>query len=418
MISTEFDGNIIRSYDLCNTAIYVTLFFSLFSTLFFILIFIENGKTAKKEKIKKYPRISVIIPAYNESKNIIKTIKSALNVDYPKNKIEVIVVDDHSEDDTFIQAKKMQGNSVKVFTKNHGGKARAVNFGIKESTGEIIMVLDADTFPDKKCLKNIAGEFENPKIMAALPAIKIWKPKNFIEKCQEMEYSIMALIKKVFFIMGSMNCAPAGAFIRKSFIEKYGDFATNTLTEDFEMGMRIQSKNFQIAQSLDSVVYTVVPDKIKKLIRQRVRWSYGSLENITKYKYMLSPNYGDLGLFFLPITLFGIGLVSFLFIYFIVKSTYNLIQTIHMNSLINFDILPLLDFDGKITLTNLITNERTFFILFASLTAIIIYELGRRSVKEKFRIEYIGYFLLYTWVISLSQIIALGHFLAKRKPRW
>jgi len=401
-----------------DVIIYTTLFFSLFSTLFFMLIFIENGKAAKKPKVKKYPKISIIIPAYNESKNIIKTIKSALNVDYSKNKLEVIVVDDHSKDDTFIQAKKMQGKSVKVFTKNHGGKARAVNFGIKKSTGEIIMVLDADTFPDKKCLKNIVGYFENPEIMAALPAIKIWKPKNLIEKCQAMEYTTMALIKKVFFIMGSMNCAPAGAFIRKSFIKKYGDFATNTLTEDFEMGMRVQSKNFQIAQSLDSVVYTVVPDKIKKLVRQRVRWSYGSLENIAKYKYMLNPKYGDLGLFFLPITLFGIGFVSFLFIYFIVKSIYNLIQIIHLNSLINFDIFPLIDFDGKITLTNLITNERTFFILFTSLTALIIYEIGRRNTKEKFRIEYIGYFLIYSWIMSLSQIIALVHFLAGRKPKW
>jgi cellulose synthase (UDP-forming) len=63
--------------------------------------------------------------------------------------------------------------------------------------------------------------------------------------------------------LGSMACTPAGAFIKKSFVEKYGGFSTDTLTEDFEMGLRIQSKGYQIVQSLDSKVYTVVPNKLK-----------------------------------------------------------------------------------------------------------------------------------------------------------
>jgi len=398
--------------------IYVTLFFSLFSTLFFLVIYIEEGRKVKKKKVKKYPKISIIMPAYNESENIIKSIKSAKSVDYPKNKLEIIVVDDKSEDNTYEQAKKVQGKLVKVFTKKHGGKARAVNYGIKKSSGEIIMVLDADTFPDKKCLKNIVGYFEDPKIMAALPLQKIWRPRNLLEKCQVMEYTTIGLIKKAFFIMGSMNCTPAGAFVRKSFLKKHGGFATNTLTEDFEMGMKIQSKNYQVAQSLDSQVYTVVPNKIKKLIRQRVRWSYGGLENIKKYRHMLSPKYGDLGLFFLPMMLFGIGLVSFLFIYSMIRLISNLFHTLYLNSLINFDIIPLIDLNGKITAASIITNEKTFIILFTILSAFIIYNLGRKRINEKFRLSYIFYFLIYGWIMSFSQLIALSYFLVGKKPRW
>jgi len=387
--------------------------------IFFLTSYIEkNDEQIKKRKVKKYPKISVIMPAYNESKNVVKSIKSVLKIDYPKNKLEIIVVDDGSEDDTYEQAKGMQSKLVKVFTKKHSGKAATLNYGIKKSTGEIIMVLDADTFPDKKCLKNIVGYFEEPKIMAALPAIKIWKPKNLIEKCQAMEYVVTVMLKKTFFFMGSMNCTPAGAFIRKSFLKKYGGFDKNTLTEDFEMGMRIQSKNYQIAQSSESKVYTIVPNKIKKLIRQRVRWSYGGLKNIAKYRYMLDPKYGDLGLFFLPLTLFSISLVSFLFLYFIINFIFDLYHRIYLNSLINFDIIPLLGFDGRSTLISLVTDEKTFFILFTLLAAFVMYETARRSAKEKFRIEYVFYLLIYGWVQGLSQLIAFLYFIIGKKPDW
>ncbi|PIV68393.1 MAG: hypothetical protein COY38_04080 [Candidatus Aenigmarchaeota archaeon CG_4_10_14_0_8_um_filter_37_24] len=398
--------------------IYIALFFSLFSVIFFLTIYIENKNEVKKGKPKKQPKISVIIPAYNEGKNILESIKSVLKAEYPEDRLEVIVVDDHSEDDTFKQAKTIESKSVRVFTKKHGGKAAAVNYGIKKSTGEIVMVLDADTFPDKNCFKNIIGYFENPEIMAALPAIKIWKPKTIVQKCQAIEYSIMGLLKKAFFFMGSMSCTPAGAFIRKEFIRKHGGFATNTLTEDFEMGLKIQSKNYQIAQSLDSQVCTIAPDKIKKLLRQRVRWNYGSLENILKYKNMLSPRYGDLGMFLLPLALFSVGFVSFLLLYFLVKLILDLSHQIYLNSLINFDIIRMFSFNGKLSFSGLITNEKTFLVIFMMMAAFAMYEIARRNAKEKFKLEYLIYFIFYGWIMSLSQLIALLYFISGKKPKW
>jgi cellulose synthase/poly-beta-1,6-N-acetylglucosamine synthase-like glycosyltransferase len=360
----------------------------------------------------------VIIPAYNEGKNIMKSIKFVLKGDYPKEKMEVIVVDDGSKDNTYKQATMLKNKRVKVFKKKHSGKAGTVNFGLEKSTGQIVMILDADTFPAKTCFKNIIGHFENPKIMAVLPLIKVFRPKNFIERCQVVEYTIMALIKKTFYFMGSMNCAPAGAFIRKSFIDKYGGFATDTLTEDFEMGMRIQSKNYQIAKSFKSRVYTIVPRDIKKLIRQRIRWSYGTLENIIKYKYMLNPKYGDLGIFFLPISLFSIGMVSFLFIYFIIRFFLELIEKIYLNSLINFDLIPLIEFNGRLSILNILTNEKTFLIFFTFLSSFLMYEVARRSIKEKFKLRYVFYLLVYGWILSFSQVIALISFIIRKEPKW
>jgi cellulose synthase/poly-beta-1,6-N-acetylglucosamine synthase-like glycosyltransferase len=402
-----------------NIVIPVTMFFSLFSTLFFLTTFVENNQNCnEKRKRKKYPRISVIIPAYNEGKNIIRTIKSVLKVDYPQKKLEIIFVDDGSKDDTLKQAKKIKNRLLRVFSKKHGGKAKAVNFGIKKSKGEIVMILDADTFPTKDCFKNIVSCFDNPKVMAALPLIKIWQPKSMLEKFQAIEYTITAIIKKTFSFMGSMNCAPAGALIRKKFLEKHGLFETDTLTEDFEMGMRIQSKNYQVIQSLESKVYTIPPKRVKKLIRQRVRWSFGTLENIRKYKHMLNPRYGDLGVFFLPSTLFSIGLISFIFLYFLVRFILDIIHNIYLNSLIQFDILPLLKLDLALRLNNFLTDEKSLLIMFTILTALLLYEIARRNINEKFRLSYVFYLLIYGWTLGVSQIIALFYFIIGKKPGW
>jgi cellulose synthase/poly-beta-1,6-N-acetylglucosamine synthase-like glycosyltransferase len=393
------------------------LFFSIFTGTLFLLIFVENeGKNGKRPK--KYPKISVIIPAYNESENIVNSIQSVLRVDYPKDKVEIIVVDDGSIDDTFEQAKKVKRKNVKVFRKKHEGKAAAVNFGIKKSSGEILMVLDADTFPDRECFRNIVGYFEDDNVMAALPLIKIWNPRNVIEKCQVIEYTIMGLVKRSFTFLGSMACTPAGAFIRRSFVEKYGGFSTDTLTEDFEMGLRIQSEGYQIVQSLQSKVYTVVPNRLKKLIRQRVRWTYGTLENIKKYNFLLSSKYGNLGLFFIPLNLVSIVVISFVFLYYSITLTLDAYRNFALYSLIGFDLTRKLDFDLKIAVINFFTDEKSLLIFISFFLSMLIYEVSRRATGEKFRPEYIFYVFIYGWIMGLSQCISLFHFLIGKKPKW
>lgn len=399
-----------------DVIIYMTLFFSLFTSIFFISTYLSvNGQKTENNKTTRYPKISIIIPAYNEGKNIIDTIKNVLGSDYPKK--EVIVVDDESSDNTYQKAKNMSSDVVRVFTKKHSGKADSVNFGIKKATGEILMILDADTITSKDCLKNIVHYFDDPKVMAALPTIKIQKPKNLVEKCQAIEYVIMTFFRKIYYFIGSVNCTPAGAFIRRNFFSKYGGFDKNNLTEDFEMGLRIQSKNYKIVQSSTSQVYTIIPNNFKRLLRQRVRWSYGTLKNLFKYRNMINPKYGDLGVFVLPLTIFFMGLISFIFIYSLVRIIFDIVHRIYLYNLIGFDIISNLKIE-TIDFIKLITNEKTFLIILTFLIGFLIYELARKSIKEKFRIEYVFYLLIYAWVISLSQIIAIFYFIIRKEPPW
>ena len=110
---------------------YIAVYFGLFTGLFFIFTFFENLDSLKPKKFTRFPFVSVIVPAYNEEKTITGTVHSLLNLDYPKDKLEIIIIDDGSTDSTLEIARKFEKNGVIVFSKKNGGKATALNLGLE-----------------------------------------------------------------------------------------------------------------------------------------------------------------------------------------------------------------------------------------------------------------------------------------------
>jgi len=370
----------------------------------------------KSPRPRKFPKISVIIPAYNEEKLIAKTIKAVLDANYPEK--EIIVVDDGSTDNTFKIAKRFEKYGVKVFRKKNGGKASALNFGIEKCSSEFIMALDADSFPAKDCFKKMIGHFKDPRVMAVVPTLKVWKPKTIVERLQSLEYVIASFLKKILALMHSLSMVPGAPMIRKSFFEKHGGYDENNLTEDFEMGLRIQANNYDISHALDAYVYTVVPSTFKSLMRQRVRWDYGTLWNLRKYRSLMGWNHGDLGFFLLPAMAISLGLTSFLVLYLLSMTVWNTIHSLLMLSLINFDIKYML-FD--IQLTRIIDHflDEKFFLTFASfLSGLIIYLIAKRELGEKLKLEYLPYVFVYGLILGFFRIIATVHFCLGKKPKW
>ena len=399
--------------------IYSVSYFALFVAVFFLLTFIESKEKLKSPKPKRFPKISVVIPAHNEERVIEKTIRSALAVDYPKNKLEIIVVDDGSTDRTFEIAKKFERKNIKVFKKKKGGKASALNFGLKKAKGELILALDADCFLSKDSLKKMVGYFEDPKVMSVVPALSVYKPRKFIEKMQVVEYAITAFVRKLTTFIHSLNLTPGAALYRKEFFEKYGGFDENNVTEDFEIGMRIQSKNFDIAYALDTIVKTIVPDNLKDLMKQRIRWTYGTLWNLKKYSFMFSLKYGDLGVFFLPVMALTMGLTTFLFIYYIVVSLWDFFDWLHLLSLIGFDwkyLLTNIEWEG---LLNVFLSVRTFLFIALFSTGLITFIIAKKVLKKgKFKLEFLAYIFIYSWILLLFQCISVFYFILGKKPEW
>ena len=297
---------------------YLVAFLALYLVVLFILIFIFN-----KDKLSKYPKstsweptISIVIPAYNEERHIGDCIESLLDSDYPNKKLEIIVVDDESTDQTYKVASKYKKYGVKVFRKkNEGTAASAKNYGIKRANGELIATLDADSYITKDTIRKMLPLFEDEEVVAVTSAIKVAKIKTFFEKLQKVEYVLIIFSRKILSFIDSVFVTP-GAFslFRASLFKKIGLFDKKNLIEDQEMALRIQKNNLKIRSSLDAEVFTNVPSGFFALVRQRVRWHRGGLLNSLKYFRLISPKYGDFGVAVMPLTflaLLGIFVIMF-----------------------------------------------------------------------------------------------------------
>jgi cellulose synthase/poly-beta-1,6-N-acetylglucosamine synthase-like glycosyltransferase len=278
--------------------------------VFFLLFVKYYTKMYVKKKTKWRPKISVIVPAYNEEKNIRKCIESLLSANYPKDKLEVIVVDDGSTDRTYEIAKSIKDKRVKVYTKPNSGKGASLNFGIERASGELIAVLDADSTIGHETILRMLHLFEDEDVAAVTAAVKVRKSSNLIKEFQRIEYLFIIFTRKLLSFIDAVPVTPGPFSIyRSNVLRKIGGFDENNLVEDHEIALRLQYYNYKIRSSIDADVYTEVPENTSALMKQRVRWQKGGILNVINYRKMINPAYGDFGVFVLPLTILSVFLV-------------------------------------------------------------------------------------------------------------
>ena len=273
---------------------------SLFLSLMFFVLYVDNKKNLFKiPKMKKFPSLSIIIPAYNEEKTIADTIKKVKEMVYPK-KFEIIVINDGSTDNTSKIAKKFKG--VKVVDKTNGGKSSAINLGIKYARGEIVAVVDADSYPGKKSLINAVPFFKEKNVAAVTTSIFVKSPKNIIERMQRIEYIMIVWARKLLEAIESVYATPGVlSLYRKSALKKVGGFDEKNLTEDIEIAWRLIYNGYKIKMSLNSENETKVPNNMRDWWKQRLRWNVGGLQTCVKYLHtFMKKDYRSLGRFILP----------------------------------------------------------------------------------------------------------------------
>jgi cellulose synthase/poly-beta-1,6-N-acetylglucosamine synthase-like glycosyltransferase len=349
------------------------------------MILYENRNNLSNPKPKKLYSVSIVVPAFSEEGRIKKTVESLLSLNYPKHLLEVLLIDDGSKDNTFNEMKEFASSRVRVFHKTNGGKASALNYGIEKARGEIIVSLDADSFVDKNALINMIGYFNNPKVMAVTPSMKVWKPKSLLQKIQFVEYLTGIFLRKVTAFLGCIHVTP-GPFsaYRKSFFGKYGGYQEGNLTEDIEVALRIQSNNFEIENSHNAYSYTIAPSRFMPLFKQRLRWYLGFLNNVWNYRHLFSKKYGTLGLFYLPSAfisvIFAILMTSYAFkIVFrnVFKGMGNLFA-------IDFDFIKMMNF--KFDMFYISPGLILMISIFSMLLLLTVVYLGKRLSEDKERL--------------------------------
>ncbi|MSR78651.1 MAG: glycosyltransferase family 2 protein [Candidatus Taylorbacteria bacterium] len=302
-----------------DITLYITFFFALYFEVFMLINFLEKRASIKKEEgrvLDSFPSLTIIVPVYNEENTVKKTVFSLLKLDYPKNKLKILIVDDGSTDSTASVIKQFKVNKrVEIIHKKNGGKYTALNAGLLRVKTELVGCLDADSFVPPDTLIKMMPYFCDPKIMAVTPAIKIHQPDRFIRHMQSNEYNLGIFMKKCFSLIEAITVTPGPfSIFRKEVFDNLGNFHEAHNTEDLEIAMRMQKNLYKIANAHTAVVYTTGPATLPRLYRQRVRWIHGFLANTIDYKSLLfSRKHGHLGVFALPMAIMGVFLffVSF-----------------------------------------------------------------------------------------------------------
>jgi len=249
------------------------------------------------------PRVSVIIPAYNEEKVILRTVRSILNSDYPY--FDIVVVDDGSTDSTYRKARRAFKNNprIRIFTKPNGGKSTALNLGISKTKAEVIITLDADTLFKPNTVSKLVRNFDNPKVGAVAGNAKVGNRLNLLTFWQALEYiTSQNLDRRAFAIMNCVTVVPGsvGAWRRKAVIQA-GGFSSRTLAEDADLTFFIIRLGYKVIYEDGAIAYTEAPDTVKNFIKQRFRWMYGTLQTAWKHKEAVNcPGCRALGLVAIP----------------------------------------------------------------------------------------------------------------------
>jgi peptidoglycan-N-acetylglucosamine deacetylase len=261
------------------------------------------GKPAEVASYK--PKVAVLIPAYNEEKVIERTVRAALNSNYPN--LRVIVIDDGSKDRTLEVARnafkeEASAGKVLILGKRNSGKAEALNFGIEHiGDAELFVGIDADTIIAPDAISRLVPHFINPKVGAIAGNAKVGNRVNLWTRWQALEYiTSQNFERRALDVLGAVSVVPGaiGAW-RVSAVREVGGYHIDTVAEDADLTMALLRRGYRVEYEDMSLAYTEAPTNANGLMRQRFRWSFGILQAVYKHRGVFARK-GALGWIALP----------------------------------------------------------------------------------------------------------------------
>ena len=238
------------------------------------------------------PEVSIIVPCYNEEKAIEKCLQGIFSLDYPKEKLEVIVVNDGRTDQTrpIIASLQKKNLNLKMINGKHEGKSASLNLGVKHAKHEILLCLDADTLILPDSLKKLVKPLASPSIGATNGSCCVSNASNYLGVFQQIEYHYNNLIRKSFSVLFKNGIWFFGAFAcyKKSVLHEIGYFKKDTMTEDMDVAMEIFKAGYRTVNVHDALGFTLVPLSLRDFYKQRSRWWIGALQTLHKNKSLFA----------------------------------------------------------------------------------------------------------------------------------
>ncbi|HEY2495578.1 MAG TPA: glycosyltransferase [Candidatus Angelobacter sp.] len=234
------------------------------------------------------PRVTVIIPAFNEEKVIENTVRSALASDYPN--LRTIVVDDGSKDATSAVVEEKFANEIAdgrvlLLTKPNAGKAEALNHALKYTKDEIYVGIDADTVIAPNAISILVPHFADPKVGAVAGNAKVGNRVNLWTRWQALEYiTSQNFERRALNVFSAVSVVPGaiGAW-RVTAVREAGGYHTDTVAEDADLTMSLLENGWRVVNEDRALAFTEAPTNARGLMRQRFRWSFGILQAVWKH---------------------------------------------------------------------------------------------------------------------------------------
>lgn len=383
----------------------------------------------KPKALQEFPKVSFIVPAYNEEKGLWKTVHSLITLDYPLDKKEIIIVDHGSSDKTSSIARQLiaqypSEHIILAYKERHGGdmKAHAFNEGLRKANGEFVACVDADTIVMSDALGHMVPYFGDKDVGAVISTIKVYSPQTIYEKIQHLEYIFATFTRGLMSKIDTLHVTPGALSVyRKEIFDRYGGFDEHNITEDLEMAMRLRYHGYSIKLAKEAVNYTKAPATFTSLWKQRVRWFRGFIYNNMKYKGMLfKKKYGILGSFQYPLNIISVGTIILMFS--LLAFTFG--QRLYGIILKVFHLGPLYILDGHIPGVKeffLGINLTIYFpIAISFCIALFIYHLAHKNLKERWRfpLALAAYLTVYPVMRSCHWMTAVYKELFRARKKW
>ena len=276
----------------------ITTIFLLVILSYYVLFFVRRRKPRHH---RRFSKMTVIIPAHNEALYIADCIRS-VQASHFNGKKEIIVVDDGSIDDTYAISKEFESDSLKVLQTNHSGKSATMNMAMRESSGDLIAVVDGDSTISPNALEEMAKEVSRRNVAAATCIVKVKNRRRHIGMWLHVEQIYNSLIRSILAKVNANITTPGPLSVyRRKELEGIGGFSTEGFSEDLDVTIRLIRKGYRVTLSEDAYTETNMPLDPKGFLRQRTRFARGML-NI--FKRHLKLNRTLIDLYTLPVFAF------------------------------------------------------------------------------------------------------------------
>lgn len=396
-------------------SIWLILFINIVLAISGYIYYLKN-MNFKDEKLDEYPFVSILVPAHNEGIVIGKTVESLLLLNYPIDKMELIVINDNSSDNSkdileSIKNRYRNYNFTIINTDNitgGKGKSNALNIGYQRAIGEYIAIYDADNTPEKNALRYLIQTIvRDDSLGAVIGKFRTRnKHRNLLTKFINIETLSFQWIAQAGRkqLLGLCTIPGTNFVLRRSTIEKLGGWDTKAIAEDTEISFRIYKMGQQITYVPQAVTWEQEPETINVWIKQRTRWVKGNIYVLVKYIKNIFKGKQNKVLF----DILYFFSVYFLFLTSVVLSdiifVLGIFKIIEINIAFNFLIIWILSY--------------IIFILQVSIT--LNMEKGESNLYNIFlvAIMYFTYSQMWLFVAIKGMLGYISDVINKREAKW